>query len=101
MTPLIKNLPEMQIPGLDSWIEKMPQRREQLPTQVFWPGEFHGRIVHEVAKSRTCLSEFHLSKQYSTGTKTNTDEWNRVERPDICPHTFGQLIYEKGGNNIQ
>ena len=42
-----------------------------------------------------------LSKQYSTGTKTSTDEWNRIERPDICPHTFGQLIYEKGGNNKQ
>ena len=79
----------------------MPQRREQLPTQVFWPGEFHGRIVHEVAKSRTCLSEFRLSKQYSTGTKTNTDEWNRIERPDIRPHTFGQLIYEKGGNKLK
>ena len=37
------------IPGLgrsldweDPWIGKIPWRREQLPTQVFWPGEFHG-----------------------------------------------------------
>ena len=29
-------------PGLDPWIGKIPWRREQLPTPVFWPGEFHG-----------------------------------------------------------
>ena len=28
--------------GLDPWIGKIPWRREQLPTPVFWPGEFHG-----------------------------------------------------------
>ena len=26
----------------DPWIEKIPWRRERLPTPVFWPGEFHG-----------------------------------------------------------
>ena len=29
-------------PGFDSWVGKIPQRREGLPTPVFWPGEFHG-----------------------------------------------------------
>ena len=29
-------------PGFDPWIGKIPWRREQLPTPVFWPGEFHG-----------------------------------------------------------
>ena len=24
------------------WVGKIPQRRERLPTPVFWPGEFHG-----------------------------------------------------------
>ena len=24
------------------WVEKIPWRRERLPTPVFWPGEFHG-----------------------------------------------------------
>ena len=29
-------------PGFDPWAGKIPWRREQLPTPVFWPGEFHG-----------------------------------------------------------
>ena len=29
-------------PGFDLWIGKIPWRREQLPTPVFWPGGFHG-----------------------------------------------------------
>ena len=29
-------------PQFDSWVGKIPCRREQLPTPVFWPGEFHG-----------------------------------------------------------
>ena len=30
-------------PGLDPWVGKIPWRREQLPTLVFLPGEFHGQ----------------------------------------------------------
>ena len=29
-------------PGFHPWVGKIPWRREQLPTQVFHPGEFHG-----------------------------------------------------------
>ena len=35
---LVKNPPAMQ----ETWVEKIPWRRERLPTPVFWPGEFHG-----------------------------------------------------------
>ena len=36
---LVKTLPVMQF---DPWVEKIPWRRERLPTPVVWPGEFHG-----------------------------------------------------------
>ena len=29
-------------PGFNPWVGKISQRRERLPTPVFWPGEFHG-----------------------------------------------------------
>ena len=29
------------------------------------------------------------------------DQWNRIERPDINPHRYGQLIFDKGAMDIQ
>ena len=31
----------------------------------------------------------------------HTDQWNKRKRPEINPHTYTQLIYDKGGKNIQ
>ena len=35
---LVKNPPAMR----ETWLGKIPWKRERLPTPVFWPGEFHG-----------------------------------------------------------
>ena len=35
---LVKNLPAMQ----ETWVGKIPWKRERLPAPVFWPGQFHG-----------------------------------------------------------
>ena len=38
LAQLVKNPPSMQ----ETWVGRIPWRRERLPTPVLWPGEFHG-----------------------------------------------------------
>ena len=40
------------------------------------------------------------SKQYGTGTKRHTYQWNKTS-PEINPCTYGQLIYDKGDKDTQ
>ena len=62
-------------PEFDPWVGKIPWKREQLPSPVFWPGEFHG-LFHGVAKSWTRLSNFHSLTHSLTQREAETKQIN-------------------------
>ena len=45
----------------------------------------------------------HSSSNQNTmeSAQKQTDQWNKTENPEINPHTSSQLIFNKGGKNIQ
>ena len=55
---MIKNVQRGR-PGFDSWFGKIPWSREQLPTPVFWPGEFHG-LYSPWGHKESDMTDFHF-----------------------------------------
>ena len=59
---LVRNPPAMW----ETWVGKIPWRRERLPTPIFWSGEFHGQYSPWSHK-KSDMTEYHadLSNCYS------------------------------------
>ena len=52
---------ECRRPGFNPWVGKIPQRKEGLPTPVFWPGEFHGLYSPRGCKELDTAEQLSLS----------------------------------------
>ena len=78
---------------------------EQIISQFLWnykkPGIAKAILSRKNGTGGINLPDLRLLLQSNRHQERNTDQWNKIESPEINTHTYGHLILDKGDKNIQ
>ena len=77
-------------PGFSPWVGKIPWRREQLPTPVCLPGEFHGQRSLVGYSPWSC-------KELDTTERLSLSLCNQ-DQGSLCDQVWGSVNEEFGGS---
>ena len=73
---LVAQLVKNQLALRETWVGKIPWRREWLPTPVFWPGKSHRLYNPWGCKSWTQPSDFHFISLHFTSHTTGKGQFS-------------------------
>ena len=74
---------------------KRPQIAKAILKKKNWAGGIQAFWL------QTRLQSYSHQKSMVLAQNRNTEQWKRTEKAEINPHTYNQLIYDKGSNTIQ
>ena len=88
---LVKNPPVMW----ETWVGKIPWRRERLPTPVFWPGEFHGLYSPWDRKASDTTNRLSLKIISKTGNSGYAQSVFNFNIPGYCAFCICRCLPNK------